>query len=131
MGIAQGAKAIQGNQGIQGSQLYGVQSTSGVQGAQLYGVQSASGIQGAQLLGINSSSGTHKCDFSKVYIATRVLPVYSEVVSQYFQNLGHVCNVCGNPIEQGQGQIFNTQQISYENCPIHSQQMIQQPFSGY
>ena len=125
MGIAQGA------QGMQGSQLYGVQSTSGAQGAQFYGVQSSSGVQGAQLLGINSSSGTHKCDFSKVYIATRVFPVYSEVVSQYFQNLRHVCNICGNPIEQGHGQIFNTQQINYENCPIHSQQMIQQQYSGY
>ena len=97
------------------------QGTQGIQGAQLYGLQSSSQVQGAQFLGVRASSGVREYDFPKVYIATKIIPVYSEIVNQHFQNLSlsHVCNVCGNPIEQGQ--IINSQQMNYN---IRGQTMI-------
>ena len=93
-----------------------VQGTQGFLGIQ--GISSSQGIQG-----LSTSKGY---DVSKIYIATKVTPVYSEIVNQNIQNLfsGHVCNVCGNPIEQSQ--ISTGQQIVYTNnnncCPIHGYQ---------
>ena len=45
-------------------------------------------------------------DLSKIYIATKVTPVYSEIIEQQFQNINnnqtHICNICGNPYEEVQ-----------------------------
>ena len=102
-----------------------------VQGAQgLLGIQGISSSQRMQ--GLSSSQGY---DLSKVYIATRVTPVYSEILNQNIQNLisGHVCNVCGNPM--GQRQLSSAQQIVYSTnnniCPIHGKEVIQQQYNGY
>jgi hypothetical protein len=98
-----------------------VQGTQGLLGIQ--GISSSQGIQG-----LSSSKGYD----TKVYIATKVTPVYSEIVNQNIQNIlsGHVCNVCGNPIEQRQ--INSGQQIVYttsnNTCPIHG---AQQQYIGY
>ena len=98
-----------------------VQGTQGLLGIQ--GISSSQGIQG-----LSSSKGYE----TKVYIATKVTPVYSEIVNQNIQNIlsGHVCNVCGNPIEQRQ--INSGQQIVYtttnNTCPIHG---AQQQYIGY
>ena len=114
-------------QRIQNAQLLGNHS-SGVQGAQLLEMQSNLNMKGSQLLGFQSSSRVDGFDYSKAYIATRTIPVYSDISNQLFSN--NVCNVCGNPF--GQGQIINSQQISYNSCPIHGQTMIQQQqYSGY
>ena len=95
--------------------------------------QELQGIQG--LLGMGGISTSQGYD-TKLYIATRVTPVYSEIVNQNnIQNLisGHVCNVCGNPM--GQGQISSAHQIVYSasnnSCPIHGKEIIQQQYSGY
>ena len=89
------------------------------------------GLYGTQGMGVTDSQG---CDYSKVYIATRAVPVYSEIVNQQFSNANasQVCNVCGNPFDQGL--INNTQEIVYNNngCPLHGQTMVQQQqFNGY
>ena len=104
------------------------QEVQGTQG--LLGMQGISSSQGMQ--GLFSSQGN---DTSKIYIATRVTPVYSEIVNQNIQNLisGHICNVCGNPIRQGQ--INSSQQIVYSTsnniCPIHGKTVNQQQYSDY
>ena len=45
-------------------------------------------------------------DLSKIYIATKVTPVYSEIIDQQFQNVNcnqtHICNICGNPYDEVQ-----------------------------
>ena len=89
------------------------------------------GLYGTQGMGVTASQG---CDYSKVYIATRAVPVYSEIVNQQFSNANasQVCHVCGNPFAQGL--INNTQEIVYNNngCPLHGQTMVQQQqFNGY
>ena len=92
--------------------------------------QQSQGLYGMQGIGVAGSQG---CDISKVYIATRAVPVYSEIVNQFSNmNDSQVCNVCGNPFNQGL--INNTQEIMYNNngCPIHGQTMVQQQqFNGY
>ena len=104
------------------------QEVQGTQG--LLGMQGISSSQGMQIF-----SNSQGYDISKVYIATRVTPVYSEIVNQNMQNLisGHICNVCGNPM--GQGQINSSQQIVYRtsnnNCPIHGKEIIHQQYNGY
>ena len=105
-----------------------IEMSQEVQGTQgLFGIQGISSSQGMQ--GLSSSKGY---DISKVYIATKVTPVYSEFVNQNIQNLfsGHICNVCGNPLEQRQ--INSGQQIVYtvgnNSCPIHG---TQQQYIGY
>lgn len=104
------------------AQLVGVPSAYGMQEAQLSGIQSSSAAQGLR------ASGAQEYDNSKIFIASRVVPVYSEYADQ--QLLSHVCNVCGNPLEQDQ--IINAQQMSYNNCPIHGQTLMeQQQYSGY
>ena len=70
-------------------------------------------------------------DLSKIYIATKITPVYSEIIDQQFQNTNcsqtHICNICGNPYdeiqlvneqnqeqEQTQGYLYNSSQIQGE-----------------
>ena len=80
-------------------------------------------------------------DLSKIYIATKVTPVYSEIIDQQFQNLGYsqtqVCNICGNPYddvqlideqqqEQGQGFVYNPYPY-----PIQGEMMEQQIYGDY
>ena len=92
--------------------------------------QQSQGLYGMQGIGVAGSQG---CDISKVYIATRAVPVYSEIVNQFSNmNDSQVCNVCGNPFNRGF--INNTQEIMYNNngCPLHGQTMAQQQhFNGY
>lgn len=66
-------------------------------------------------------------DLSRLYVATKVTPVYSEMIEPH----EHVCYVCGNPFDenqmdmmQQQGQMNNMQmqEMEYDiNCPIHGQ----------
>ena len=90
-------------------------------------------LQGTQgLLGMEGISASQGYD-TKLYIATKVTPVYSEIISQNNLISGHVCNVCGNPMRQGQ--ISRAQQIVYSSsnnsCPIHGKEITQQQYSGY
>ena len=74
-------------------------------------------------------------EFSKIYIATNVVPVYSEVINQQQRYLSlngsHTCNICGaNLISRGQMN-SNSQGLVY-SCPIHGQSITpQQQFSRY
>ena len=74
-------------------------------------------------------------EFSKIYIATNVVPVYSEVINQQQRYLSlngsHTCNICGaNLISRGQMN-SNSQGLIY-SCPIHGQSITpQQQFSRY
>ena len=98
------------------------------QGMSLMNQQGLMGMQGMR------ESGSQGFEAAKLYIATNSIPVYSELVNQRFTNINssNVCNVCGNPFDQGL--INNEQGIVYSNngCPIHGQTMIQQQqFTGY
>ena len=71
-------------------------------------------------------------DLSKLYIATRITPVYSEMLNQRFQTHTHVCRVCGNPFDENQmdmmqqNQTNSMQEMEYDiNCPIHGQRYTQ------
>ena len=81
--------------------------------------------------GAQESSLTQEVVIPKLYIATKVTPVYSEVVEEQFQsfNSNHVCNVCGNPYAQGQ--IVDTQRVVYNTRPIVEQTMVEQQYSEY
>jgi len=75
------------------------------------------------------AQGEEGYDMSKLYIATKVTPVYSEMLDQQYQNSTHVCNVCGNPFDENQldmmqqNQMSSMQEVEYDiNCPIHGQQ---------
>ena len=75
------------------------------------------------------AQGEEGYDMSKLYIATNVVPVYSEMLDQQYQNCTHVCNVCGNPFDENQidmmqqNQMSSMQEVEYDiNCPIHGQQ---------
>ena len=71
------------------------------------------------------AQGEEAYDMSKLYIATKVTPVYSEMFDQQFQTHSHVCNVCGNPFDENydmmqQNQMSSMQEVEYDiNCPIH------------
>ena len=133
-GIIQQGMNLQG----QGMNLQGQRMALQGQGANLHGQGIAlqgKGLSQQELIGMQGmgESSSQGCDYSKVYIATRAIPVYSELVNQQFRNINssHICNVCGNPFEQGF--INNTQEVVYSNnvCPLHGQTMIQQQFNGY
>ena len=87
--------------------------------------------QGMQSMGMQSSLGMQQSqgsEYSKIYIATKVTPVYSELVNQQ-QHLNlsgrNVCSVCGGNFI-GLGQMnSNTQGILY-GCPIHGYSMVQE-----
>ena len=71
-------------------------------------------------------------DLSKLYIATRITPVYSEMLNQRFQTHTHVCRVCGIPFDENQmdmmqqNQTNSMQEMEYDiNCPIHGQRYTQ------
>ena len=80
-------------------------------------------------------------DLSKLYIATKITPVYSEMLDQQFQTHTHVCKVCGNAYDdnqmemmqqnqinsmQEQNQVNSMQEIEYDiNCRIHGQYFTQ------
>ena len=75
------------------------------------------------------AQGEEGYEMSKLYIATKVTPVYSEMLDQQYQNSTHVCNVCGNPFDENQLDMMQQNQMSsmqeveyYINCPIHGQQ---------
>ena len=75
------------------------------------------------------AQGEEGYEMSKLYIATKVTPVYSEMLDQQYQNSTHVCNVCGNPFDENQldmmqqNQMSSMQEVEYDiNCPIHGQQ---------
>ena len=73
------------------------------------------------------NQGEEGYDMSKLYIATKVIPVYSEMLDQQFQAHTHVCRVCGNPFGDQtdmmqQNQVNSMQEMEYDiNCPIHGQ----------
>ena len=76
--------------------------------------------------------GEEGYDLSKLYIATKIIPVYSDMLGSQYQ-YSHVCNVCGNPFEENQinimqqNQMNSMQEMAYDNnCPIHGQNMMQQ-----
>ena len=92
------------------------------------------GNMGAQEQMIQGEEGY---DLSKLYIATKVVPVYSDIVGGQYQ-CGHVCHVCGNPFDDNQinmmqeNQVNSQQVIAYDsNCPIHGQNVIQQQINEY
>ena len=67
-------------------------------------------------------------DLSKLYIATKITPVYSEMLDQQYQTHTHVCKVCGNAYDDNQmemmqqNQANSMQEMEYDiNCPIHGQ----------
>lgn len=68
-------------------------------------------------------------DLSKLYIATRVIPVYSDMIGNTYQ-CGHVCNVCGNPFDDNMIQQNNMNEMQAmaidSNCPIHGQNLMEQ-----
>ena len=71
-------------------------------------------------------------DLSRLYIATKITPVYSEMLDQRFQTQTHVCKVCGNPYEDNQmdmmqqNQVNSMQEMEYDiNCPIHGKYFTQ------
>lgn len=80
-------------------------------------------------------------DLSKLYIATKITPVYSEMLDQQFQTHTHVCKVCGNAYDdnqmemmqqnqinsmQEQNQVNSMQEMEYDiNCPLHGQYFTQ------
>ena len=73
-------------------------------------------------------------DLSKLYIATKITPVYSEMLDQQFQTQSHthICKVCGNPYDDNQmdimqqNQINSMQEMEYDiNCPIHGKHFSQ------
>ena len=78
-------------------------------------------------------------DFSKIYIATKVTPVYSEIIDQQFQNLNcsqtQTCNICGIPYDDDQ--LINEQQqeqgqgFLYNPYPIQGEMMEQQVYGDY
>lgn len=75
------------------------------------------------------AQGEEGYDMSKLYVATKVTPVYSEMLDQQYQSMSHVCNVCGNPFDDNQydmmqqNQMSSMQEVEYDiNCPIHGQQ---------
>ena len=110
-------KNIRGNTSITGS---GVGMGQGIQSM---GMQSSLGMQSSR--GMQQSQGS---EYSKIYIATKVTPVYSELVNQQ-QHLNlsgrNVCSVCGGDFI-GLGQMnSNTQGILY-GCPIHGYSMVQE-----
>ena len=76
-------------------------------------------------------------DLSRIYIATKVTPVYSEIIDQQLQNMNynesHVCHICGTPFndeqfnnenEQGQGFVYNP-------SPYQEEGVDQQQYDGY
>ena len=78
-------------------------------------------------------------DLSKIYIATKVTPVYSEIIEQQFQNLNccqtQVCNICGNPYDDAQliidQQKDQSQGVVYNPYPIQGEMMEQQAYGDY
>ena len=78
-------------------------------------------------------------DLSKIYIATKITPVYSEIIDQQFQNLNcsqtQVCNICGNPYDDVQ--LINEQQqeqgqgFACNPYPIQGEMMEQQFYGDY
>ena len=87
--------------------------------------------QGMQSMGMQNSRGMQQSqgsEYSKIYIATKVTPVYFELVNQQ-QHLNlsgrNICGVCGGNFI-GLGQMnSNTQGILY-GCPIHGYSMVQE-----
>ena len=77
-------------------------------------------------------------DLSKIYIATKVTPVYSEIIDQQL-NLSccqnQVCNICGNPYDDVQ--LINQQQqeqgqgFVYYPYPNQGEMMEQQVYGDY
>ena len=86
--------------------------------------------QGVQMGQLEQIKQVDQSDYSKLYIATRVIPVYSEMINQYRSyNINHVCNICGSPL--GQTQFFSQQQSMVNTCPMHGQRIVYQQYSGY
>ena len=86
--------------------------------------------QGVQMGQLEQIKQVDQSDYSKLYIATRVIPVYSEMINQYqIYNINHVCNICGSPL--GQTQFISQQQSMVNTCPMHGQRIVYQQYSGY
>ena len=86
-------------------------------------------MQGVQMGQLGQIQQSNQSDYSKLYIATSVIPVYSEIVNQYQNiNINAFCNICGSPL--GQSQFVNQQQSVLNTCPLHGQKMIYQQY-GY
>ena len=88
-------------------------------------LQSVKSIGMQKSLGMQESQGN---EYSKIYIATSVTPVFSEAFNQQ-QNLNisgrNICGICGGNFI-GLGQMnSNTQGILY-GCPIHGYSMVQE-----
>ena len=86
-------------------------------------------MQGVQMGQLGQIQQSNQSDYSKLYIATSVIPVYSEIVNQYQNiNINAFCNICGSPL--GQSQFVNQQQSVFNSCPLHGQKMLYQQY-GY
>ena len=86
-------------------------------------------MQGIQMGQLGQIQQSNQSDYSKLYIATSVIPVYSEIVNQYQNiNINAFCNICGSPL--GQSQFVNQQQSVFNSCPLHGQKMLYQQY-GY
>ena len=84
-------------------------------------------MQGVQMGQLGQIQQSNQSDYSKLYIATSVIPVYSEIVNQYQNiNINAFCNICGSPL--GQSQFVNQQQSVFNTCPLHGQKMIYQQY---
>ena len=72
-------------------------------------------------------------EISNIFIASKVTPIYSDIVSQE-QNLNfggrHICSICGGSMI-GQKQIINNAQGMMYSCPIHGTTIFKQQFIGY
>ena len=118
-------KNIQGSRNIN---IVGSRTGSGVGMSQrMKTLQSVKSIGMQKSLGMQESQGN---EYSKIYIATSVTPVYSEVLNQQ-QSLNisgrNICGVCGGKFNT-QGQMSsNTKRIVY-SCPIHGYSMIKKGY---
>ena len=72
---------------------------------------------------------TQSNEYSKIYIATKVTPIYTELASQ--QQLlklsgtgSHICSICGGNFS-GLGQMISITQGSMNICPVHGCSLVQ------
>jgi len=84
--------------------------------------------------GISQEEGI---DLSKIYIATKVIPVYSEIIDQQFQNSNcsqtHICNICGNPYDEVQlvNEQYQEQEQEQEQEHVQNQEQEKVQIQGY
>ena len=119
-------KNMTGRRNIIGEEKkYGIGMNQKMKTLQL--MKSNQGIQSIQSkgMGMKGSTGmkeTQGSDYSKVYIATMITPVYSNYYNQQqYLNLNGrgICSVCGGNLS-GLNQMTNNIQGVKKSCPIHA-----------